>query len=163
MLASNVGSGIPQRRRDDRLGAEVEDGVDLVLVDRALERVVVLEAAVDDRGAPDVAAANELGLRIPVAHERDDVRAVSEQALDEPRSDDAGGAGDEDAAFGPVASRCPHLPRRASRAQSSSSSRFSRSVSIGCQNPSWRYAISWPSAARRSSGSRSHSVSSPSM
>ena len=41
---------IPQRRRDDRLRAKVEDRVDFVLVDGALQRVVVLEAAVDDAG-----------------------------------------------------------------------------------------------------------------
>ena len=46
---------------------------------------------------------------------------------------------------------------------SSSSRVLSRSVSIGCQKPRWRKAPSWPSAASRSSGSRSQSVSSPSM
>ena len=40
---------------------------------------------------------------------------------------------------------------------------LSRSVSIGCQKPSCRYAANWPLAASRSSGSFSHSVSSPSM
>ena len=100
---------------------------------------VVLEAAVHDAGAHDVAAADQLALRIPVAHERDDVGAVLEQPLDEPRADDARGAGHEDAAFTPVRSvTAISFQGALPLAHSSSSSFRSRSVSIGCQKPSWR-------------------------
>ena len=44
----------------------------------------------------------------------------------------------------------------------SSSKRFSRSVSIGCQKPSCSKAINCPSRANCSIGPRSHTVSSPS-
>lgn len=48
-------------------------------------------------------------------------------------------------------------------AQRLSRSRRSRRVSMHCQNSPWRYAMSCPSAAIRSMGSRSQLVSSPSM
>ena len=57
----------------------------------------------------------------------------------------------------------PDLPRRLAAAHSSSRCCLSRSVSIGCQKPSWRKAISCPSRASVSSGSRSQTSSSPCM
>ena len=47
--------------------------------------------------------------------------------------------------------------------QRSSRYRLSRNVSIGCQNPSWRNTLSWPSSASFVIGSFSHTVASPSM
>jgi hypothetical protein len=71
------------------LGAEVEYRLDLVLVDGALQRVVVLEPAVHDVRAEDVATPDELRLRIPVTHERDDVCALIQKPLHEPGANDA--------------------------------------------------------------------------
>ena len=73
----------------------------------------VLEPPVDDRDALQVAAADELGLRVEVADERDDVAPRREQLLDQPGADHPGRAGDEHAAALPRSScSLPHLPRR---------------------------------------------------
>src|SRR5712692_8585013 len=74
-----------QRRVHDRLRAEVENGIDLVLADGSFNRLEVLEAAIDDGSPVDVAAADQLALRIPVAHQRDDPRSLVEKPLDQPR------------------------------------------------------------------------------
>ena len=104
------------RDADDRLGAEVEDGVDLVLADGALERAVVLERR---RRRPRTRSTSPLRTQLASADRGrgrgDDVGAGVEQAPDQPGADHAGGAGDEDAARRPRASPAlivPDLPGR---------------------------------------------------
>ncbi len=48
MLVSNVRDGIAVGDADDGLRGEVEDGVDLVLAERALEQRLVADVAADD-------------------------------------------------------------------------------------------------------------------
>ena len=81
MFVSNVEIGLRLAIADDRLRGEVEDGVDLVLAEGALEGLEVADVAADDvhadRAAP---AAHQLALRHPVAHQADDVGAGSRAA-----------------------------------------------------------------------------------
>src|SRR4030095_12497355 len=94
--------------------------------------------------------------------EADDLAAERLQPQAEPGALEAGVAGDEDAAVAPEAQAQPFQGGDAP-AHSSSSARRSRMVSMGCQKPSWRKAVSWPPAASFSSGSCSHTVSAPAM
>ena len=94
---------------DDRLRAEVNYGVRLVQRHRPLERGQVLERAVDDGAALDVAAANEL--RLGSWSRTRQPRPRPEQVLDEPGADHAGRARDEHARRSRHASLTPHLPR----------------------------------------------------
>ena len=141
---------------DDRLGAQMEDRIDLERVERALERPEVLEVAVHDGDALDVPAPVELGPGIGVEHQRDDVGAPGEQVLHEPGPDHPRGAGDEHAPVRPERGHSRHTCQGARPPSHRLSSSFrSRRVSMHCQKPPWRKATSWPSFARRSSGSRS--------
>ncbi len=160
--------GVPIGDADDGLRGEVEDRIDFILAQRAFHEMLIAHVAADDIHARERVGREECAARHPVAHERRDVGAFIEQPPDEPAAEQAGGAGDQDGPVTPV--RCRFLLAHfhffhggAPPAQSDSSRRRSRSVSIGCQKPSWRNACSSPSLARRSSGSRSQSVSSASM
>ncbi len=98
----------------------------------------------------------------PVAHERDDVGAPGVERLRQGGAQQPGSARDEDVPVLPEAAH--HIFHGASPLAHSFSRRSrSRSVSIGCQKPACRYAMSWPSAASRSSTSRSRIASSPPM
>ena len=112
MLASKVGTGDALGGADERLRAQVDDGVHLPHADRALDRRRILERAVDQLDAIDVAAAHELGLRIAIDDQRDDGGTAGEQRLHRPRADDARGAGDEHAPPGPGRRRAHRVLRR---------------------------------------------------
>ena len=90
-----------RRDADQRLRAEVDHHVHFPDTHRALDRGIVLERSEDLLDLVDVAAPHQLGLRIDVHQERDDRRAPLEQRLYDPRADDAGGAGDQDAPAAP--------------------------------------------------------------
>jgi hypothetical protein len=79
----------------------VEDGIDLVLGQDALDQAPVAQVAEDGRAAAPGGAGVEEALRDEVAHERDDVRAAGHERLAQPRAEQAGGARDEDGAVGP--------------------------------------------------------------
>src|SRR5690242_10164941 len=69
--AANVGlEGLQwaaHRHPHQGLRSQMKHGVGLVLVDGSLQRPVVLESAIHYPGPIDVAAANELTLRVPIA------------------------------------------------------------------------------------------------
>ncbi len=138
------------RHADDRLRREVEHVFGLVEADRSLERPEILDRPVE-HGAPlDVPAPQQLGLRVRIADEHRDVGVPTEQLANQPRAHDPGGAGDEHPALAPeVAIRHDaSVPGNAGSqggslpSQRLLSSLTSRSVSMHCQNPSWRYATS---------------------
>ena len=56
-----------QRAADDRLRAQVKDGVDRKLVDRALDGGILLQRTLDDMYALNRAITDEQALRIPIA------------------------------------------------------------------------------------------------
>ena len=89
MLVSNVEIGIAVGDADDRLGGQVEDGVDFVFAERALRYRLVADVAADDLDAFDQPRAHELGLRHPVAHQADDVGPGLGKRRDEPAADQA--------------------------------------------------------------------------
>ena len=78
-----------QRCRDDGLRREVEYRVDFVLDHRTLDGLIVFERAVDDGDARPEPAADQLRLRVHIADEADDERALLDQLAHEPRTDDA--------------------------------------------------------------------------
>jgi hypothetical protein len=134
---------VAERGRDERLRAEVEDGVDLLPDHGARQVGDVLEASGDDGAAADRAAPDQLRLRVRVEDQDHDVGSELEESGHEPRAEEAGRAGDEDAPPGPAAERAlrahAHTFHGARpEAHSSSSRRLSRRVSIGCQKPEWR-------------------------
>ena len=91
MFVSNVETGLRFAIADDRLRREVEHRVDLVLAERALEQRLIADVAADDLDALEQAAAHELGLRHPVAHEADDVGACARASRrTQPAADQAG-------------------------------------------------------------------------
>ena len=75
---------------------------------------------------------------------------------------EAGVAGDQHAAAVPEIAFHQHF-HGAPAVHNSSRWILSRSVSIGCQKPSWRKACSWPSCAKPRFGLCSKTVESPSM
>src|SRR6185312_145221 len=91
------------------------------------------------------------------------LRTEAREPERKPASLEAGMAGDEDALVPPRGRVDAHHAFQGARPLDHSSSRtfLSRSVSIGCQNPSWRYARNSPSRDRRSSGSCSQMSASP--
>ena len=89
------GGRAPEGGTDDRLGAEMDDRVDLVLDDGALDGPGILEVAVDQRGSLQGAAAQQLRLWIHIPDERDHVRALIDEAPGQPRPHHTGGAGHE--------------------------------------------------------------------
>ena len=132
---------------DLRLRTQVEHDLDLVLDERPLKQDEVLEGPVDPRHPRDITTAHELGVRVVIADERDHRRSGVKEAPDEPRTDDAAGAGDQ---HGPARRTALAQPSHTLQGASPRSHRFtrfvrSRSVSIGSQNPSCRKAISCPS------------------
>ena len=129
--------------------------------------------AADNADTRGQLVAQHLALGNPVPDEAHDVGAEIEETPNEPSADEAGGSRHERRTVAPelpvsaIAVRWRdhfqtfHGARRS--AHSVSRKRMSRTVSIGCQNPSWRYARSSPAAASASSGPRSQSVSSDRM
>ena len=86
---------------DDRLRAEVEHRVDLVLGQDALDQTAVAQIAEDRRASAPGSAGVEEALRHQIADEHDHVCAAGDERLAEPRSEQAGGARDEDGAVVP--------------------------------------------------------------
>src|SRR5439155_18861357 len=85
---------------DDRLGGQMEDGVDLELAEDAFQKIALADIAAYDGDIVDAAGAHDLGRRDPVADNGDDIGLGGAQAFDEPAADQAGGAGDQ---CGPIA------------------------------------------------------------
>ncbi len=85
MFASKVPSRVDLGRADDRLCTEVEHGVDLGVEHRSVDRGR-LEGAVHDPDAAREVGAGELGAGVELGHEGDDVGALVEQAVREPRT-----------------------------------------------------------------------------
>ncbi len=136
--ASDVRLQRPQRvaagRAHDGLRTEVKDGVRLAAVDRALDVSEILEAAVDHLRPRNIAAAQQLGLRIGVLYQADHLGAARQKILDQPGTDHAGGSCDEDAPASPGVAHADHVFHGAvPEAHSSSSRRTSRTVSMHCQ------------------------------
>jgi len=159
------------RHTDDRLRRQVEHVFGFVQADRSLEGPEVLDRPVEDGAPLDVPAPQQLGLRVRIPDEHRDVGVPTEQLANQPRPYDPGCAGNEHSALAPeiVTRHDAFVPGNAGSQGGSLpshrllSSLTSRSVSMHCQNPSWRYATSCPSCASRSRGERSKIVSSASM
>ena len=75
MLASNVDTGLRLAIVDDRLRGQVDDGVDLVFAEHALQQRLVAHVAADDLHPFELPRPHQLALRHPVAHQADDVGA----------------------------------------------------------------------------------------
>jgi len=153
------------------LGPEVKHGVDAVQAHRAFERAEVLEGTRDDGHLMHITASVEFGLGIDILDEGHDVRARRQQVVDQRGSDHAGGTGHKDAASRKMSRGHTHpvitpFFQTAQGAESCSQAALScltsRRVSMHCQNPSCRYAPSWPSPASVSRASCSNTVASPS-
>src|SRR5687767_14091926 len=115
----------------------MEHDVHLVFAEDALHQQLAANVAANDPQLVEDLGLEHRALRHPVTHETHGVSPELDQTLREPPAKKAGGAGDE---CRPVAPE-PHYhtfhgARRS--AQSDSSKRMSRTVSIGCQNPSCR-------------------------
>ena len=103
MLASNVATGDRAAGADQRLRAEVNHRVHFPARHRALDRGVILERAVDlldACGCRRCAPARTADSMSTTS--ADDRRAPLEQRLHDPRADDTGGAGDQDAPAAPA-------------------------------------------------------------
>ena len=108
----NVPSGSAQRVLDDGLRREVEDRVDLVLGQHALEQAAVADVAEHGDAARAVAARLEQGVGHEVADERDDARALAPAARG--RATSRGGpCRPSRAPVGPARSRSCRPPRAA--------------------------------------------------
>src|SRR5262249_59193396 len=86
---------------DDRLRCEVEDGLDLVLGEDALQAALTFEGAVDDVDATVETGTHQLRAVDLVADEADDVSATVEQQSRRPGANESRAAGDEHAALAP--------------------------------------------------------------
>ena len=85
---------------DGRLRRQVEDRRDLVLAERALERLLIAHVAADDADPVEQSGGDQLRARHPVAHQATTSAPGASELPHEPAAEQAGGAGHED---GPVA------------------------------------------------------------
>lgn len=83
----------------------MDDGLHLVLAEGAFEEGLVGDIAADEGDAIAEAAAEEVGARLLVADEADDVGAEVDEAAHDPAADETGAAGDEGGSIAPERSR----------------------------------------------------------
>jgi len=114
----------------------MENRIDLMLDQRALERGVVFDGGGDDSNLRNQTAADQLALRVPIAHQRGDLRALAQQMPNQPRAHQASCAGDQNASGLPESAQTHTFHGACPEVHSFSSSIFSRMVSMGCQKPS---------------------------
>src|SRR5262245_29456249 len=112
----------------------MEDAVDLVLIDRSEYNVQVLQFAADDIAPAETAFRHELASADPVANETGNTGSSLQELLDHPRSQQACGPGDEDLPILPEI-HCHVFHGALPLDHSDSSTSFSLTVSMGCQNP----------------------------
>src|SRR5262249_24652354 len=93
---------------DDRLRCEVEDGLDLVLGEDALQAALTFERAVDDVDTAVKPGTHQLRAVDLVADEADDVSALLKEQSRRPGADESRAAGDEDAPVAPESFRRGH-------------------------------------------------------
>src|SRR5262249_40954343 len=138
-------------RPDDGLRAEVKDRGRFMPADRPLQGGEVLHGAVDDGDMADVPTAVQLRARVHVLDEGHHGGPASKKFLDQPGTDHAGRPSDQYALPYPESSRWRHvrtvmgwlwIQGHLPLSTRLFSRRTSRSVSMHCQNPSWRNAAS---------------------
>src|SRR2546423_1766506 len=95
---------------DNRLCRQVENGLDLVLGERALEQWLILGGAADDVDAGEETGPGQLGAAHLITHQTDDVSTALDEGLCGPGADEAGAAGDEDTAGAPEGFPDVHRP-----------------------------------------------------
>src|SRR5439155_12721193 len=78
-----------------------DDGVYLVLAQRALEQLLVAHVTADDLHPFQQSGAIEVALRDPVAHQADDLGLEAQQPAHDPSTHKSGAAGDQDRAVLP--------------------------------------------------------------
>ena len=93
----------------------MKDGLNLVLGKGAFEQRLILDGSADNVDAAIEAGTNQFGAAHGIADQADNVGAVLEQGACGPGTDEAGTAGDEDAAVAPevILDRHNNSPRRA--------------------------------------------------
>src|SRR5205814_9237884 len=91
-------AGVDHREAVVRLGGEVDDDLDPLLAEQALDKLAVADVPLNEAHVQSVEVARVARVREEV--ERDDVvvRMPPEPPVDEVRADEAGGAGDKEAA-----------------------------------------------------------------
>ena len=139
--AANVGFEGRERTAScgshDGLRRQMKHGADLVFHQGTLDRCVILDRAVHDAGAIEHSAANQFTLRVPVAHQHCDIGTKVHELAHQPRPHQTRAAGHEDAPVSPEFAHAHTLHGASPELHNFSSSIFSRTVSMGCQKPSW--------------------------
>src|SRR6185436_12663786 len=86
---------VPVRDADDRLGGEVDDGINLVFAEGSLHQGLIAQVATDDADAFQQPAPDQFAVRIVVAQQAHHVCAAVDQVAHHEPADEARGPGDE--------------------------------------------------------------------